>query len=874
MKLPQRFDWSARRFLPVEIEVRDNVVLLKANGETAVLEGSLFRLEAKGPLKSKWKITGREFKTLSLSLTALANTVLEEVCWFAGKWKAGLERAVSRTAVQDNVLFLRKNGVSFFLSLDFPYSRITEHGISYPPHERLRAGKIHHCHSLSVGACKLSGLAVGQFDRAEIEAVSEYVETRHPPRFERPVFLSTCITNRLTECANGRIFYSMRDNPTLALNPALLEEDLRLLHEIGVEYFQVFEGVFDWPDAKTGVARRRLGRLAQSLGMRLGGYAVPQGVHCKHYNYSHRRTDDKYRVQLQDGTYFYKPCLACREYVDSFFPRLLAHARKYHEELICLDFLALRPCHARDHDHPPGDLYRQILALSDICRELNALSPNYLIWPNAGDWLELMPKFTWFTPNVYLTDPHYRSYSPTLSMHKLMGDTRREQMVSIHDHYFVPWRNFTNCEYYAFPRSRIPDEKVFEYSFLQGLAVTPNIAPVETRVFLDRIPAMHREKFIAFMRKWMGFIRKNFPVWKQTFRAGEAPGPGAAEIYAHVRKNRGFICLVNQNPFPREARFSLDGTIGLSREKETRFLLDEIYPRICPAAEQPLPFAVYGDTIRCVMPAHSVRFLKLTPGVDKKKIRVHGLPANVTSRSGGYGITLRAPQGEVVSLGVVLPEGSGIRSVSARQTPGVPMYTFPASATIDRRRGNLARISVKFPREKAPRELVHWKVSPGNVPVELPQIGHTPFLGGLLTGCFSEELEVQLTVQTHSVARGGSRLLPGIPKAKPVRRVPFSKKQTFTARFHLPYIEHPAFGMTPAYNDDTILGLSFTDPGLVQKIDARCNGRPLEVRRYVYPRAKQHRWHSFYVELTGQVEAGEITLEIDIEWARKPASKP
>jgi hypothetical protein len=135
--------------------------------------------------------------------------------------------------------------VTFFLSLDFPFSRIDTNGVSYPPNETLAAGQRHSAHSLTVGACRLSGQRVGKFDRAEIEAVSAYVERRFPPPFERPMFLSSGIVNRMTDVRDGRIFYSMADNATLALNPSLVEEDLRLCGEIGIEYYQVFEGVFD-----------------------------------------------------------------------------------------------------------------------------------------------------------------------------------------------------------------------------------------------------------------------------------------------------------------------------------------------------------------------------------------------------------------------------------------------------------------------------------------------------------------------------------------------------------------------------------------------------------------------------------------------------
>ncbi len=105
--------------------------------------------------------------------------------------------------------------------------------------------------------------------------------------------------------------------------------------------------------------------------------------------------------------------------------RLVAHNRKYGLKLIDLDFLNLGPCYATNHNHQPGDVYQQVRALVRLMQELNALDPNFLLWSNSGDWLDLMPKLVWFNPNVYLTDPRPRSYASHLNALKFLGDGRR-----------------------------------------------------------------------------------------------------------------------------------------------------------------------------------------------------------------------------------------------------------------------------------------------------------------------------------------------------------------------------------------------------------------------------------------------------------------
>jgi len=855
------FDWSAPCFIPVSIDVCDDEVVLSAGGQQIRLHGPLFQLDADRPLKAEYSIEAREFLVLSLELAADTATFLRQVAWLPGAWSGTDARVVSSTAMQDNALFLRTGAISFFISLDFPCSLITDDGIAYPPHEAIPAGDVYTCHTLTIGACRLSGVMVGDYDRAEIEAMSAYVEQRFPPRFDRPLFTSACITNRMTDCRDGVVFYSMHDNPTLALNPKLLEEDVRLMARIGVEYFQVFEGVFDWPDERrTGAALRRLVALGRRLGVRIGDYINPQGLYCQHYNYAGRTLDHPEWLQRsEDGT----PgnyCLGCRDYVDAFKDRLVEHNRVYAEEFICFDFLGIAPCYTEEHGHPAGDVYHQVKALVEIFQALNALSPDYLVWSNSGNWLDFMPKLTWYNPNVYLTDPHVRGYAPGLNFLKFLGDGRREQMVSVHERYFVPYRAFTNCEYYAFPRSRIPDLREFEYSFLQGLAVTPNVCPAETRVFLDRVPASRREECIRFMRRWTDFLREHFQTWRRTARIGDAPGPGAAEIYAHVDGDRGFVCLVNQNPYPLTAHFTLDGTLGLTRGE--RFTLHEIYPRECPLTEQPLPFAERGEEITCIIPPHTVRFLEIKLYASAEDVEIYGLPAIIKRTRTGYRAILRAPQGETMLLGVVLPPGQAVAAVSARQTPTVPLYTFPASARLVEARGNVARVEVTFPREQAPRALTRWRVTPGDVEVELPRV-ECAFLGGLITGAFSEEYEVQLDLRLAPAGEEG-RLHPAAPAAAGSAPAPSAPRQTFTTEFTLPFIEPAHFGMMPDFNDDTVLELAFADPAHVTEISARLNGRPIEVRRYAYP--KRADWYTFYLELTGQASPGLQRLEVEVCW--------
>ena len=132
-------------------------------------------------------------------------------------------------------------------------------------------------------------------------------------------------------------------------------------------------------------------------------------------------------------------------------------------------------------------------------------------------------------------------------------------------------------------------------------------------------------------------------MWKRTAIVGDEPGIGASEIYTHIKDDHGFICLVNQNPFPRTARFTLDASIGLA--KGETFDLSEVYPEMCPIVEQAAAFASLGQEITCTLPPESVRFIEIRPAAaPANTLVVQGLPAKVEETTTGYSVKVSAPK--------------------------------------------------------------------------------------------------------------------------------------------------------------------------------------------------------------------------------------
>ena len=855
---------ASRCHLPVELrQAGPDRFEFTAGGETVHFTGTLCGCISDHEMVSEPVREESPFITLNFAFTAKEDLFLREVRWLDGAFDdEGVSVKKHSTNLNDNFLFLRKNKVSFLFSLDFPSSRIDGTTISYLPYCTVKKGGVYRPHSLTVTACTLSGNWMGEWDANEVEAASAYIEHRFPIRFDRPMNLTTCITNRLTYTQEGMVYYSMQDNPTLALDIDTLYEEVDLCDELLIEYYQVFEGVYDWP-ADDGEISRRLKDLvayAKSKGIKVGDYVHPGEMYCPHYNYERRYADvPQWRIKLQSGEEG-QFCLGCDEYREQLIQTLAAHNEKHGEKLICLDMIDMEPCFNEKHNHALGDVYKQVLGLVELMERLSALSKDYMIWTNSGNWIEFMPKLVWYNPNIYLTDPHPREYVPTLNSLKYLGDCRREQMVTVHEKYMVPYRFYTNCEYYFSPRSRISDVRTYEYSLLQSLAVTPNVCFGELRVFLNRLPHKAVPQFKAFVKKWLSFIRDNYACWKNTLRCGDAPGVDAAEIYSHMDGDSGYLCLVNQNIYPVYQEIRLDASIGLTGGE--RFELSEVYPEEYLLNECGIPYVLYGETLKFTLKPESVRYLRIQPYRQRDGIVVYGAPADISHTDTGYRLSMKGQQGTTRSIAIAC--GEEIEALHAMQRPTVAMYTFDAAARITDRFGQLIRADITFPRRPAVTGLYSWTRENGEeLSLPLDDFG---FQGGLVSGSFSEELEVYVDVVTCPdkpvTASGKSHC---IASELPVRKkLPHQKKETLTARFFVPFIESTGFGMRPGYDDDCLVQLAFQDVSKIERIACTLNGRSVPVKKYHNMMNKD--WYTYYVELTDHIDCGEVEMILTIEW--------
>lgn len=856
-----------------------------------------------------WELTyqllGRGRITKSLALTPKRRMRIDRV-WL---WSVPSPEPprVAHTGLQDIAAFYRQGTDGLFVSLDFPWSRVTaangETRVGYPLHDEVEEGETYTCHSLTVGATRVAGRVRYGFHEGEVDAVDAYIQERFAPRFNRPLFSTACINNRYTQVEGDWVFYSMRDHPTLTMNRELLRRELRLSARLGLEYYQVFPGVFDWgPDDPSPEMVREAVEWARDEGLRMGDYSGANTVFCGHYN-QHRNALDRPEWRMIDangnpGAF----CLGHPDFVDYYADVVARTCRKFGFELHALDFLSIAPCHADDHGHPPGpdSVYHQVRGLIRFMEAVNAVSPEMLIWPNSGNWSEFLPKLAWWAPSLYLTDPFVATPWQGLNQTRILDDCRREQMVGLHYSHFVPYRFFTNCQYFFSQNSVVPDvRKHFEYGALSTLGVTPNLCLAEVRPWIDGQSAADQDAIVAFYSKWTAYVGDRYATWTRTHDAGEDPGPGAVEIYGHAEGDRGFVFVVNPQYWGRTVEVPIDESLGFAPAGASE--VAEVYPVERRRLTAQGVRVRHGRRLPIRVDAQQVLVLELRPAsAGPPEARLYGLPGSVERTDSGYLVKVRGPQGTTARFAVLLPEGQApiadarVRQVLPEADARQPSVTRLELLESDERG---ALLEITFPREAAPTELREWLVRPGTLAeglaagwhqalphaqrerfplvvdarcegLELPlttavaaRTGLGPlarFCGAYIENAFSEMQETWIDLETGLSSPGGGDVrfssgeaMPEPRPLSPLARDPASEWWLQT-RFHLPFMY--TLGCEPAPDDHTILVLPLLPPEGSVALSAWVNGEPLEVRRYAYPRNRQFGCH--YADLVGTAARG------------------
>lgn len=848
---------------------------------------------------TEYRLSGTGRITKSLSITPRQSITIQGVSMWSAKCAS--KPLVASTSLLDIAAFFREDKIGMFASLDFPYSKIlsgdSKIEVTYPPFDKVEASQKYVCHSITFGVTELSGRVRYGFYQGEVDAMDSYVQERFEPRFNRPMFTSASVMNRYTQVEGGWIFYTMKDHPTLSFNIDILKREIALLQKLGIEDYQLFPGVFDWVqnDPCSAVVKDVMD-YAREHNVRAGDYSGTSAVFCTHYN--------QYKNSLAGKNF--APCFGSKEFVDWYTNTVVSTCRKYGFEMHALDFLGIAQCQDVSHGHPLGDgsIYAQIRGLVGFAQAVNDVSPEMIIWPNSGNWTELLPKIAWYTPNLYLTDPFIVTPWPGLNMTRLLDDARREQMVNLHYQRFVPYRFFCNCQYFFCQNSIVPDiRKNYQYGALSTLAVTPNLCLAEVRPWIESCSPTEQEQILSFYSKWTKFIKDNYSLWTRTYHIEDDPRPDGVEVYSHAKGDSGFVFIVNPNYWSKEVEIPLDASMGFSATGKCELV--ELYPVERLRLVDQSPVVELGKTVKITAPAQEVVVLEVRPvPANGKELQLYGLPGSVEKTKDGYTVKTRGSQGTVAQFAIPIPNGSpAVTSVDFRkEIPEMDRRQWdwdPTRVKLVQSDSNIAIVEVNFRRKAPSSELRNWQVCPASLDEGLksnwisgfsggkqmrlpifPKPGQdnsgfgavANFRGAYIDNAFCEDQETWIYLKTGNEGQQKTATADfnDSPANVQIYKDPNSSNPVITGAsktwwyqttFNLPFTYH--FGMEPAFKDHTILVLPFAKNDSVGNVHVWINGAPVDVNVYHYPRnpALLCRW----VDLIGVTQSGENKLVVFYE---------
>jgi len=847
---------------------------------------SVYQVLAGKPYLKKW-----------LEITFHNPGILEKIAYgsYCIPEKANVKIAKSSGGF-DICLFLSADRSGLFFTLDFPYSDIAindgHFGISYPPYQSIDAGETIRSHVMTIGNYSLqrANEEIG-FDPGQAEAFRNYLLFDYAiPHLQAPQLVYSSIVNKYTEVSfnvpdtpkgklpvKNKIFYTLTNAPYLMLYPERIPDEIDFCREVSMDFCQIYEGPFEWtdetPDENTLVD---ISGYAQKAGIKLGLYTGANNLTAPHFNhYGEQKGDPEWRMVDANGNVSSTYCFGSDDFTRWFTDTIIQASQKYGFLMTNFDFLTIAPCYAKNHNHPPGGIYQQVSNVRKCLNDIRSAVSGYVFDSNLG-WAPLVPKIASEMDGFYLTDPYVNTYFPSLNATKILDDSRRADTVKYFRDYLTPVEYFRNCEYFVCADSVIHDSSMFEYGILQGLAVTPNLQLGESRALFDRLNSKQCEHARQFLAKWTQFVKENWEYYHYTKILTNLPSVGQVEIYAHCKNDRGYVFIVNPNPFSLSAQFKLDDTIGLS--SSGNFIVEELYPE----ENCLVGLAHNGDNIQYTVESQSCVVLSIKPDPYNDRIRLFGLPARLKHVSEGYQTTLSYFQGRHRQIFLQLPSDEVITAIYSDEKE-IPF----------RHENGLYSFDVTFPKERVEPELRHWVICENTLDYGLNQNFHlgiegdkisfpvleylsgnsnslpATFLGAFIENLLNERYTALLNIQTlkksdikpeqcHSFSAQNVELYDASLSEE--QKSLFHKgcnELWFSSKFEVPFIQRY---IPPDYYHHNFIMLNFLRPDQIKEIRAWINGAEAEVHHYNYWRGGEGSF-TYYLDGTrSSLQSGKNTL--------------
>lgn len=869
--------FQSSEFKVIGIEDKDDNILIRHSHKDMDVV-CVYKTADDKPYLKKW-----------LEVTFHKSGVLEKVIVESFKLPTDSEHKVAKSNGNlDICLFLNYKNLGLFFTLDHPYNDITINkdffDISYPPFQNIRKGEKVVSHVSTIGSYHILGNKQGKYDLGEAEAFRSYLLLDYAkPHFQSSQLVYSSIVNQYTEVnfnvpdtpkgkmpIKNKIFYTLTNAPYLMLYPERIPDEIDFCKSLSMDFCQIYEGPFEWIDEiPSEETLLNISNYAKERGIKLGLYTGANNLTAPHFNhYGESRGKAEWLMVDIDGNKTGTYCFGSDAFTKWFTDVIIQVSQKYGFLMTNFDFLVIAPCYAKDHNHSPGGIYQQITNVWKCLKEIRSAVPDYVFDSNLG-WDLIVPKIACQMDGFYLTDPYVNTYFPSLNATKILDDSRRADMIKYFKDYLTPVEYFRNCEYYVCANSVISDFAIFEYGILQGLALTPNLQLGEARALFDRLNSKQCEHVKNFLAKWTKFVKDNWGYYQHTKILSDLPHIGQVEIYAHCKDNKGYVFLVNPNPFRLSAKFNLDETIGLSSGE---FLIKELYPEenMLPAIGN-LPFKKYGETIEYPVEAQKCSVLSIEPAPYYNDAMLFGLPAVLTRTNDGYFASVSYFQGREKQVYLQLPKDEEVKAV----------YSDDEELNFHKVSG-LYTFSLSFPKEKVEPEIRQWVICKGSLDFGLQHNFHQGidkcpitiepslpnfFLGAYIENLLNEKYPISLKISARKTERidldqKEDDIIVDTNHISDNQKYSiknYSGEFWLSSRFEVPFIQKY---IPPDYHHHNFIMLNFSDPEKIKYIKAWINGQETFVDRYSYWRGNPNSFTYYLDGTNSSLSSGKNTLAL------------
>ena len=641
------------------------------------------------------------FLRKDMTIRNTSNTVikLDEV-WVESLQIPVLPHHVRSTNLSPVVGFLRQERGGFFGALAFPYMLMklddSTLQIGFPPHQSLGPGGELVAHTAVIGVSQLGGaketatsiagpskadeLSPGQLvhiekketgaattpeeqaSQLESEAWRDCIELLYPPRH------STALLMNGAFCEGNMVRLRERwHGDDVAYENSYLENVLKEMDhaaQLGFNGVVYGPGPTVWKpgnpseetlDALVAKAKEHdlsLGLYTSSNhAAELGPFWNSFGIEAIDY-----WKLPEYAVVGADGKPRYLMCYGCSGFQKVFSDYYLTQIKRGFSG-IWYDFTFPEPCYATNHGHVPGDVYQQIKWLMDFMQECQIANPRMVTFGFLG-WGNMLPHGARQLDMFYCADPHMDLPLPGLNQDQLFGDSRRRQLRDFAVN-GLPVHMMANADFFVFVNSPVPNYLTYQYTILQGLAITPNWSSWGPE-FLRDTPHKEYDHAVEFIRFWNQWRKERWPILKNLKILSPPPAIGVLEAYMHTDGKTGYLFLVNPNTFTLEKEFSVNESIGLVEGNE--FWLREWYPEKKWRLANDRPILRRDDRVKFQVPASTVMILEFVPCSEGSRPSVWGVPMSedATAESFSFERRLSIPR----RVAVALPEGVDTANVT------------------------------------------------------------------------------------------------------------------------------------------------------------------------------------------------------------------